>query len=227
MSPAWPWAASHVSQSSGPRASSMCSSAWCCRSLNVRDGVGVVALQRRAADRKQLLAEQADRLLRRLLGLAVAHGHVDQAALQVDGLVAGRDAHIDVGVERGKGAQPRDQPQRGKAAGGGDGQMRRPAVAAQPVGGVLQALQELGRRTLQDAALVGQRQAPRAPLEQRHAQVLLQRPDLAAHRRLGDEQLLRRLGEAQRPGRRLEALDQVQRGQVEALSMHSVSSCIP
>ena len=60
--------------------------------------------------------------------LAVAHRHVDQAALQIDRLVAGGNAHIDVGMQRGEAAQARDQPQRGEAAGGRHGQVRRAAV---------------------------------------------------------------------------------------------------
>ena len=101
-----------------------------------------------------------------------------------------------------------------------------PPSVAQPVGGLLQAFQELGRGAMQDAPLLGQREAARPALEQGHAQVILQPADLPADRRLRDEQLLGRLGEAQRTGRRLEALDEVQRRQVEAFPLHSQNSCM-
>ena len=53
------------------------------------------------------------------------------------------------------------------------------AVRPQPVGDALQALQQLGGRALQRAALLGQRQRPVPALEQSDAQVLLQRPGSA------------------------------------------------
>jgi hypothetical protein len=63
-------------------------------------------------------------------------------------------------------------------------------------------------------------------LEQGDTQMLLQAADLPTDGRLGDEQLFRRLGEGQVAGGRLETLDQVQRGQVEALLLHYASSCM-
>ena len=101
-----------------------------------------------------------------------------------------------------------------------------PPSDAQPVGDLLQALQQLGGGALQHAALLGQHQRARPALEQGDAQVLLQRPDLPADRRLRDEQLLGRLGEAEVAGRGLEALDQVERRQVEAPSLHYQCSCM-
>jgi hypothetical protein len=62
-------------------------------------------------------------------------------------------------------------------------------------------------------------------LEQSGAQVLLQAPDLPADGRLGDEKLLGGLGEGQVAGCSLETLDEVERGEVEALVWHYVSSC--
>jgi hypothetical protein len=56
--------------------------------------------------------------------------------------------------------------------------------------------------------------------------MILQAADLPADGRLRDEKLLSRLGEAQRAGRRFEALDEVQGRQVEAFSLHSQNSCM-
>ena len=102
----------------------------------------------------------------------------------------------------------------------------RGACAAQPVGDLLQPLQQLGGRALQDAALLGQHQRAVPALEQGDAQVLLQRADLPADGGLGDEQLLGRLGEGEVACRRLEALDQVQRGEIEAPLLHYIRSCM-
>jgi hypothetical protein len=63
------------------------------------------------------------------------------------------------------------------------------------------------------------------PLEQRDAQVLLQRPDLPADGGLGDEEFLGRSGEGEIPRRRLEALDQVQRWKIEAPLLYYIRSC--
>ena len=102
---------------------------------------------------------------------------------------------------------------------------RRSALRSRSVD-LLQPLQQLGGGALQHAALLGQHQRAVPALEQRDAQVLLQRPDLPADGRLRDEQLLGRLGEGEVAGRRLEALDQVQRGQVEAPLLHYICSCM-
>src|SRR5882672_6260831 len=63
-------------------------------------------------------------------------------------------------------------------------------------------------------------------LEQGNAQMLLERPDLPADGRLGDEQLLGRPREREVACRRLEALDQVQRGEIETSLLHYTHSCM-
>ena len=103
--------------------------------------------------------------------------------------------------------------------------MRGGPVRPQPVGDALQALQQLGGGAVERAPFLGQRQRPMPALEQSDAQVLLQAPDLPADGRLGDEQLLGSLGEGEVAGGSLETLDEVERGEVEALLWHYVSSC--
>ena len=100
------------------------------------------------------------------------------------------------------------------------------ALRLEAVGDLLQPLEQLGGGPLQRAPMLGQHQRARAALEQRHAQMLLQRPDLPAHGRLRDQQLVGGLREGQVAGGRLEALDQVERRQVEASLMHYHGSCI-
>ena len=62
-------------------------------------------------------------------------------------------------------------------------------------------------------------------LEQGHAQGVFERLDLAADRRLRDEELLRRLREAQQAGGGLEAADQVERRQGARHLSHSLTAC--
>src|SRR5690242_2397692 len=121
--------------------------------------------------------------------------------------------------------QARDQPQRGKAGRGGDRELARAVGGAQLVGRRLQPLQHVGRNALERLAAFGQSERARAPLEQPDAEMVLERLDLPAHRRLGDEKLLRRLREAERPGSRLEALEEREGRQVIAL-WHSYGSFI-
>ena len=102
----------------------------------------------------------------------------------------------------------------------------RGAVGAQPVGHGLQPFEQVGGSPVERATLVGEQQRPVSALEQGDAQMLLQAADLPADGRLGDEQLFGGLGEGQVAGGRLEALDQVQRGQIEALLLHYTSSCM-
>ena len=56
--------------------------------------------------------------------------------------------------------------------------------------------EDLARRAVEQLALLGQDQSARVAVEQRHAQALLERADLAAHRRLAEIQRLAGMGEA-------------------------------
>ena len=76
-----------------------------------------------------------------------------------------------------------------------------------------QPIERVAHRRQQHLALVGQDQRPVHAAEQRRAQVLLERADLMADRRLGDEQLVGRLGEAEVAGRGLERAQRIERRQ--------------
>ncbi len=70
------------------------------------------------------------------------------------------------------------------------------AGRAQLVGRGLQALEHVGGDAVEGVAAFGQRQYALPPLEQRHAEVVLERLHLPADGGLGDEELRGRLGEA-------------------------------
>ncbi|HEX5959208.1 MAG TPA: hypothetical protein VFY92_11225 [Hyphomicrobiaceae bacterium] len=66
--------------------------------------------ERRAADREQLLAKEPQGSSGCILGSTIADGYVDALAFQVDCPVGGGNAHVDVRMQCGEGAQARDQP---------------------------------------------------------------------------------------------------------------------
>jgi hypothetical protein len=86
----------------------------------------------------------------------------------------------------------------------------RPGLRAQPVGRAAHGGERLRRRGVELVPGLGQRERAVAALEERHPELVLELLDLAAHRRLGEIELLARLGEGQVARRRLEADQQVQ-----------------
>jgi hypothetical protein len=83
-------------------------------------------------------------------------------------------------------------------------------LRAQLVGRLAHRRQHLRRGGVEPAARLGERERAVLALEQRRAELVLELLDLAADRRLGQEQLLARLGERQMARRRLEADQQVE-----------------
>ena len=66
-----------------------------------------------------------------------------------------------------------------------------------------------------------------AALEQRHAELLFERLDLARQRRLREVELLGRAGEGQMPRRGLETLEQVERGQARPRARRRTARLMP
>src|SRR5512138_3097670 len=71
----------------------------------------------------------------------------------------------------------------------------------------------------------GQRERTMAPLEERHAERLLERLHLPRERRLREEELLRGARERQMSRRGFEPLEEVERGQPAQRFMHASTSC--
>src|SRR3974390_2808902 len=172
-----------------------------------------VAKQRRTAYRENFFPEEPDGSFRHRFGRPVADGEVDQAALQIERLGGGRDAHVNAGMEAGEARQARNEPKRSKSGSRGDGKLARPIAGRDLVDGGLQALEHVGRDLLESRSLLGEDERPRAPLEQPHSQMLLPRLDLPAYGGLRNEQLLRSPREAQVARRRLKSLEESQRWQ--------------
>jgi len=99
-------------------------------------------------------------------------------------------------MKAGEPLQTGYQPQRGKPGRGRERELATDVGCAQLVGRGLQALEHVGGDAVEGVATFGQRQRALPPLEQRHAEVVLERLDLPADGGLGDEELLGRLGEA-------------------------------
>jgi len=66
-----------------------------------------------------------------------------------------------------------------------------------------------------------------APLEQRDAERVLERLDLARQRRLGEEKLVGGKREGKPPPRGLETAQEIERRQPPQRFMHALHACVP
>ena len=115
-----------------------------------------------------------------------------------------RDSHLDARVDLVEPRQLGHDPVKRFAELGEQDHLARAAHAAQVAGLGRDALQRPGDHPRELATGRGQMDGAIASLEQLRAQVLLEGTDLAAHRRLGQMQLLGGPGEAFQARRRLE-----------------------
>jgi hypothetical protein len=106
--------------------------------------------------------------------------------------------------------QARNEPQRGERVGGGHRQRLLARVRAQPVGRAAHGGERLRRGGVELVPRLGQRERAVPPLEEPHAELVLELLDLARDRRLREVELLARLGERQVARRRFESHQQVQ-----------------
>ena len=117
--------------------------------------------------------------------VGLAHGEVE--------LLIGEDQlQLDLGIEVEELLDALGQPAGAEPDGGGDAQRaRRPVLVLGELGlDGLELDQDVVGGAEQHLALLGQHQAARVPVEQRHADILLQRADLARDRRLRQMQLV-------------------------------------
>ncbi|KMU67290.1 Type IV fimbrial assembly, ATPase PilB [Stenotrophomonas maltophilia] len=130
---------------------------------------------------------------------------------QVDAVVVGLQAQLDVRVCRLECSQPRQQPAGGEGADHAQRQYLagRSAGVARDAG--RDALERFVEYRIQRRALVGQRHAARQAMEQADAEPVLQPPDLVAQRGLADAQLERGTGEVLVAGGGFESAQRVQR----------------
>ena len=117
-------------------------------------------------------------------------------------LVGEDELQADLGIKLGEFVQALGQPSCAEADRGRNSQH-----AGRPILGLLQPCldgfelhQHVVRRAVEELALFGEDQAAGMAVKQRHRQFLLERADLARHRRLRQAELLTRMGEASRLG---------------------------
>ena len=120
--------------------------------------------------------------------------------------------------------EPRYEPEPRKGHGGRDRQ-HSGGARAKPAGDVAQQTQHFARGLVKGLTFLGEPQLAMVTAKQGHAELIFQRLDLAADRRLRDEELGRRLGEAQIAGGGLEALQKIERRQLADPLKHSFFSC--
>ncbi|KAF5292399.1 hypothetical protein FQR65_LT20298 [Abscondita terminalis] len=142
-------------------------------------------------------------------GLYAAHGH----ARAVQHVELAIDAHRQLGLPLQQVADARCQPQQGERRRAAQVQRRiRVGLAAQLDHGLVERLQGLARGQRQARAFACQGQLLAMALEQGHAQVVLQLPDLLADRALGHMQFVGCQREAAVAGHGVEAAQPGQEG---------------
>ena len=125
-----------------------------------------------------------------LRGLLHAHGDVGLAHRQVDDALLQHQVDVEVGVALVEPRQPRHQPQRAEAHGGRHAELAQNLLlaVADARGGGVEALGHRGGGVEQKLPLLGQNQAARVAVEERGAERVLERADLAADGRLAQMQ---------------------------------------
>ena len=149
-------------------------------------------------DRKQPPADEIGlgRLAQPQCDIGLAHGEVQ--------FVIGQDHdQFDIGIKLAEFRQARRQPGGAEAGIGGDFQqaMRLFTRIGQAQAGALQPHQHLLHRAKKHFALLGQQKPARMTMKQRSLEVIFQRRDLAADRRLAQVQRLTGMGEGPGGGR--------------------------
>ena len=112
----------------------------------------------------------------------------------------------DLGIELEELRDPGREPDRTEADRGGDPELAGRLVLriGQPGAGGRKLGEDVMGGAVEELALLGQDQAAGVAVEQRHLEVLLERADLAADRRLRQAQIMAGMGEAAGLGDRVE-----------------------
>ena len=129
--------------------------------------------------------------------LAHPQGDVGLAHADVELLVRQDEVELNIGIEFEEFGDTRRQPFRADAHRCRHAQqsVRPLAIVRQPHARRIELLPDILDRAKQDFALLGQDQAARMAVEQRHPEVLLQSADLSADGRLAQAQRLAGMGE--------------------------------
>src|SRR5215471_20843429 len=145
----------------------------------------------RAAHGDKPLAEQTLRTRRRRRLGTVANGEVDVLTIEIDDAIVCRDEYVHSWMALAKTGNARDQPQGGEWLVGGDGKRSGRLLAADSRHRVAKFVEHRSRGALQYLTRLGEQQGAVPALEQRYAQLFLERLHLPRQRRLRQEQLFR------------------------------------
>ena len=138
---------------------------------------------------------------------------VDAAGAEIGRGMGRGKPHLDPGVGGVEGIEPRDQPAHHEGGEAGDHERPLPGPRSDLGRRCLQDLQGLAYVRQERCAGGGELDAPVEAAEQRRAEMVLQRLDLAADRTMGQVQLLRGRTDAQALGGELERGQGLERGQ--------------
>jgi hypothetical protein len=145
------------------------------------------------------------------VAIAEADRQVQPFAGQVDAVVVGLQAQLDIGVPCVEVGQPRQQPTGGERAHYADAEHFAEMPAHEPVQAHRDAVEGLVQHRIQARPFVGQGHPSRQPVEQHRSQPLFQPTDLVTQRSLAHAQLQRGAGEVLMARGGLEGTQRVER----------------
>ncbi len=119
----------------------------------------------RAADREDLLGRDQGRLVGRPFAVAQADAERDSLGPQVDVLVRGLQAQVDLGMGLAQLGQARHHPVAGEGGRGGEGDVAVAALALQGLGRAADVGEADGQVVEETLAVLGQRDAAVAPVK--------------------------------------------------------------
>jgi len=177
--------------------------------------------QARAAHRGDRLAEQANAVLGPGRShRPVADADVDAVAIEVDELVARRDANVDARMVGDEARQARDQPEAGESRRRRDDDGLRPLAVADRARRGVESTQCLEGGRIERRAVLGQGERAVQAAKERNAETVLEGEHLAADRRLGERDLGAGAGEAEMAGGALEGDQELEGRQLEEPVAH-------
>src|ERR1022692_778928 len=134
-----------------------------------------IGCQRRAANRLQTFAEQAQSVARRHRLRAIAHREVDTLPVEIEDAVVGGDEYVDLRMPLAETRKARQQPQWGKRDRGRDRQRLHGLLAANHGHREAKLVENRPRRDLQNLPCLGQSKRAMPALEKGDAELFLKR----------------------------------------------------
>src|SRR5262245_14612451 len=165
------------------------------------------------ADRGEERGEERAIMMRRRPVAGQDQAAIDMGLVEIPVEISGRQLDLHVGKPPLEVVEPRDQPFERHRDIDLDGQGIVGLAGPEQPGLGLDLVEGIANRRVIEMAGLRQERAPGVAVEQLETEHLLQDPNLVAHRRAGDAELVGRHAEAAEPRRRLESGQRAERRQ--------------